>query len=84
MKHLSTFIETEKRLDTLNVSNNDIEKIMQNLNTNKTHGHAKISIRMIKISGKSICKSFELIFNQCSNSGIFSLEWGKSRWSPRW
>ena len=45
---------TEKRLNTLHFSNNDIEKIMQNLDPNKAHGHDKISIHMIKICGISI------------------------------
>ena len=45
---------TEKHLNTLNFSNNNIEKIIQNLDPNKAHGHDKISIHMIKICGKSI------------------------------
>ena len=56
---------TEKRLNTLHFSNNDIEKIMQNLDPNKAHGHDKISIHMTKICGKSICKPQQLIFSQC-------------------
>ena len=56
---------TEKRLNTLHFSNNDIEKIMQNLDPNKAHGHDKISIHMTKICGKSICKPLQLIFSQC-------------------
>ena len=47
---------TEQHLNTLKFSDNDIEKIIQNLDPNKAHGHDKISIRMIKICGKSICK----------------------------
>ena len=53
---------TEKRLNTLNFSNNDIEKIIQNLDPSKAHGHDKINIRMIIICSKSICKPLELIF----------------------
>ena len=68
---------TEKPLDTLNFSNNDIEKIIQNLDPNKAHGHDKISIPMIKICGKSICKPLNLIFNQCIDTGSFPLEWRK-------
>ena len=47
---------TEQRLNTLKFSDNGIEKIIQNLDPNKAHGHDKISIRMIKICGKSIFK----------------------------
>ena len=55
---LNLHYTTEKRLNTLNFSSNDIEKIIQNLDPNKAHGHDKISIRMIKICGKSICQTF--------------------------
>ena len=43
----------------------------------KAHGH-KISIRMIKICGKSICKPLQLIFSQCIDTGSFPLEWKKT------
>ena len=75
---LNLHYATEKRLNTLSFSNNDIEKIMQNLDPNKAHGHDKISIRMIKICGKSICKPLQLIFSQCIDTGSFLLEWKKS------
>ena len=45
---------------------NDIESIIQILDLkNKAYGSNKISICMIKICGKSICKPLQLIFNQC-------------------
>ena len=53
---LNLHFTTEKPLDTLNFSDNDIEKIMLNLDPNKVHGPDKISIRVTKICGKSICK----------------------------
>ena len=52
---LNLHYTSEKCLNTLNFSNNDTEKIIQNLDPNKAHGHDKISIRMIKICGKTIC-----------------------------
>ena len=55
---------------------------MQNLDPNKAHGHDKISIRMIKICGKSICKPLQLIFNQCIDTGYFPLEWKKANIVP--
>ena len=59
----------------MNFSKNDIEKIIQNLDPNKAHGHGKISIFMIKICGKSICKPLQVIFSQCNDTGSFPLEW---------
>ena len=75
---LNLHFSTEKRLDTLNFSNNDIEKTIQNLDPNKAHNHDKNSIWMIKIWGKSICKPLQLIFNQCIDTGSFALEWKKA------
>ena len=74
---LKLYYTTEKRLNTVNFSNTDIEKIVQNLDPNKIHGHDKISIRMIKICGKSICKPLQLVFSQCIDTDSFPLEWKK-------
>ena len=52
-------------------------KIIQNLNPNKAHGHAKISIRMLKICENSISRPLELISNDCLASGIFPSDWSK-------
>ena len=45
---------TDNRLSTVTFSQDDIGKIIQNLNPNKSHGHDNISIRMLKICGLSI------------------------------
>ena len=71
---LNIHYKTEKRLDTLNFSNNDIEQIIQNLDPNKAHGQDKISIYMIKIYSKSVCKPLQFIFNQYTDTGSFQLE----------
>ena len=66
---------TDKRLSTVKFVSNDILKIIQNLNPNKVHGHDKISIRILKICGGSLCRSLELIFNDCLAKGIFPPDW---------
>ena len=40
---------------------NDIEKIIKNLDPNKSHGHDMLSIRMMKLCGESIYKALSLI-----------------------
>ena len=50
-------------------------KIIQNLNPNKVHGPEKISICMIKICGKSLCKPLEMIFKSCIIKGDYPSEW---------
>ena len=54
---------TDKRLSMVKFANNDILKIIQNLNRNKSCDHDKISIRMVKIGGDSLCRPLGLIFN---------------------
>ena len=78
---LNLHYTTDKRLNTSNFSNNDIEKIIQKLDPNKAHDH-KISIRMIKVCGKSICKPLQLIFSECIDTGSFPLEWRKANVVP--
>ena len=53
---------TGKRLSTINVTADDIEKISVSFNSNKAHGHDNISIGMLKVCADTICKSLELIF----------------------
>ena len=52
------------------------------LDVNKAHGHDVISIRMIKLCGKSIIPAISLIYKNCINSGIFSNIWKKSNVVP--
>ena len=61
--------------------NNDILKIIQNLNANKAHGHDKI-MTMLKLCGDLLCRSLELIFNDCLANGIFPSDWKKGNIVP--
>ena len=60
----------------------DIAKIIQNLDPNKAHGHDQISIRILKLCGKTIYKPLEYIFRECLNTGLFPLEWNKANLVP--
>ena len=62
---------TDKRLCIINFTTNNIEKIIVSLNANKAHGHDNISIHMLKICGKTICKPLELIFKEALTTGVF-------------
>ena len=76
---LSNYINytTEKRLSTVALSVEAIGKIIQNLDSNKAHGHDNISIRMLKICGDSIYEPLEIIFRQALLTGAFPSEWKK-------
>ena len=61
---------------------NDIEKIIKNLDPNKSHGHDILSIRMLKLCGESIYKPLNLIFKSCLKTGQFLSEWKKANVVP--
>ena len=73
---------TEKRLSTIKFSSNNIFDIIQQLDRNKAHSRDMISIRMLKICGKSICRPLELIFNECISNGVSLSEWKKGNAVP--
>ena len=66
---------TNKSLNNITFNDGDILSIISNLDPNKAHGHDQISIRMLQICAKSICKPLHLIFSSCMESGIFPSEW---------
>ena len=73
---------TDKRLPSFDLSEDDIMKVIQKLDPNKAHGQDNISIRMIKICGKSICIPLRKIFEECLRTDIFPLEWKKGNVVP--
>ena len=79
---LQLYFLTDKRLSMVKFVNNDILKIIQNLNPNKAHGHDKISIRMLKLCDDSLCRPLELIFKDCLTNGIFPSDWKKGNIVP--
>ena len=80
-------LKTDKFLSNIIFSSDDILKIIQNLDSEKAHDFDRINIQMLKICGLSICKTLEVIFKSCIESGIFPLEWKKANAFPvhkRW
>ena len=53
---------TSSRCCTLNFNEEEIIKIIRNLNVHKGHGHDDISIRTIKICDRSTLKPFAFLF----------------------
>ena len=74
--------QTDQSLTSINFSQDDILKIIQNLNLNRVHGPDKINIRLIKICGKSLCKPLEMIFKSCIIKGEYPSEWKKANVVP--
>ena len=73
---------TDNCLSSVSFSQDDIAKIIQNLDPNKAHGHDNISICMLKICGYSVYKPLEMIFKQCIETGVFPSEWKKGNIVP--
>ena len=73
---------TNESLNTINFTKNDILDVRRNLDSSKAHGHDQISIRMVQICDKAICKPLHLIFSSCIESGIFPTEWKKANVVP--
>ena len=69
----------KKLLSTIKFLSNIIFDIIQLLDLNKAHSHDMIIIRILKICGKSICRLFELIFNECISKKKLFNDRNKSR-----
>ena len=74
--------KTRELLTTTDFSNDDILKIIKDLDPNEAYGHHMISIRMMKINDNSICKLLKLIFLSCLQSGKSPSEWKKPNVVP--
>ena len=73
---------TDQSLTSIDFSQEDIFKIIQNLNPNKVHGLEKLIIRLIKICGNSLCTPLEMIFKPCIIKGEFPSESKKANVVP--
>ena len=73
---------TQSRLSTLHFNEEELIKIIRNLNVYKAHGHDDISIRMIKTCDKSILKPLILLFENSTKSSYYPDIWKKSNIVP--
>ena len=65
------------RISSVTFSQDNIAKIIQNLNSDRAHGHDNISIRMLKVCAPAILKPLDIIFKQCVDIGVFLSGWKK-------
>ena len=73
---------TDKGITTIDFTSNDIFDLIKSLDIGKAHGYDDISVRMIKICGKSICRPLELIFRDSVSLGTVPDIWKKSNVVP--
>ena len=74
--------KTDERLNYFEINDNDILSVIKNLNSTKAHGWDKISIRMIKLCGKTIAIPLKLIFRSMLQEGVFPDDWKKAMFVP--
>ena len=74
--------KTNNSISSITFNRNDIVTIIRSLDPNKAHGYHMMSIRMLKIFDKSICKPLELIFQSCIKHGKFPNEWNMANVAP--
>ena len=67
-------LNTDKSLLNLDFSTEDIRNTISKFDSNKAHGDDMLSIRMLKLCDKSVCKSLNIIFKSCLTQGIFQSE----------
>ena len=70
--------KSNESLHSITFEINDIEKIIKNLEANKSHGHDMLSICMLKLCGESIYKPLNLIFKSCLKTCQFPQDWKKA------
>ena len=73
---------TNNGLSSIIFCQDDIAKIIQNLDSGKALGHDNISIRMLKVCGSAIYEPLAIIFKQSVDTSIFSSEWKKGNIVP--
>ena len=70
-------IRMDKRLSSLIIIEDDTLSIIKSLNSNKSHGRDKLSIKMIKLSDKTSVYPLKLIFKAFIQEGVFPDCWKK-------
>ena len=68
----------DKSIFAITFTCDNIATLIKNLDPNKAHGDDMISILMVKLCLKSICKPLDLIFQSCIKQGKFPTEWKKA------
>ena len=74
--------KTHASLSSIDFDEEDILKIIRNLNVNKAHSHDNISIQMLKICDSVLVEPLSQIYKNCINSGVFPDIWKKSHIIP--
>ena len=70
--------KTDNVLYSIRFSAEDILMAINNLDSNKSHGHDEISIKMSKLCGFSVFRPLQIIYKSCVDRGKFPQQWKKN------
>ena len=73
---------TTNRLSYFDIRVEEVEDILKVLKTNKAHGPDDISVSMIQLCGKELCKPLQLIFQNILRTSIFPDQWKEANVTP--
>ena len=73
---------TGKRLDSINIQNNEILSLIRNINPNKASGPDGISGHMLRLSDDSIVLPLKIIFENILKSWIYPVLWKLANVTP--
>ena len=76
------YLLTGAKLDSCEITVEQISNILVSLNINKAHGPDEISVNMIKLSGNALCAPLKLIFNNILETGTFPDQWKRANVTP--
>ena len=65
-------------MTSVNIKEDDIYRILKNLNPEKAHGLDNISIRMIQLCGKANVEPLRVLFLSFLEEGVYPDDWKKS------
>ena len=73
---------TNSRINSFEITLNEINDIIAALNTNKTHGPDDISVNMVKLCGQHLCVALKIIFDNVLQTGIVPDQWKVANVTP--
>ena len=75
-------LKTDRLLNNLNVTEQEIQDVISTLNINKACGHDLISHKMLKNTVQSVAKPLCLLFNRSLNEGLYPDNWKIANVTP--
>ena len=73
---------TENRLSHFEITENEVNNILKQLQSNKAHGPDNISAQMIKLCANQLCRPLRIIFQNIIDTGIFPDQWKEANVTP--